>query len=169
MSFSNALSPVVNVHVSGDVFGFVVNSINGVSACFLVGRCDVVHEQFVVRSFVDFVVVCCFIGRYKCFGGIIDFLDVVFQFVLEIVMDLSEFYILYHVVYVRFKFVEFLVLWRAFPRLEAEIVILGVVVVVSAVFGPVLVFILFEEKGFPAHTLDDAFSHFNEFLDVRIS
>ena len=28
---------VVNVHVSDDVFGFVVNSINGVGACFLVG------------------------------------------------------------------------------------------------------------------------------------
>ena len=67
---------------------------------------------------------------------------------MEIVTDLSEFYILYHVVYVRFKFVEFLVLWRAFSRLEAEIVILGVVVVVSAVISPVLVFILFEEKAF---------------------
>ena len=38
------------MNVSDDVFGFVVNSINGVGAFFLVGRCDVVYEQFVVRS-----------------------------------------------------------------------------------------------------------------------
>ena len=76
LSFSHTFCPVGNVQISSDVFGFVVNSVDRVSVGFLVGRCDVVHDQLVVRSFVHFVVVGCFVGRYKCFRRIVDFPDV---------------------------------------------------------------------------------------------
>ena len=47
-----------------------------VSVGFLVGRCDAVHDQLVVRGFVHFVEVGCFVGRYKCFRRIVDFPDI---------------------------------------------------------------------------------------------
>lgn len=40
LSFSHTFCPVGNVQVSGDVFGFVVNSVDCVGVGFLVGRCD---------------------------------------------------------------------------------------------------------------------------------
>ena len=77
LSFSHTFCSVGNVQISSDVFGFVVNSVDRVSVRFLVGRCNVVHDQLVVRSFVHFVVVGCFVGRYKRFRRIVDFPDVV--------------------------------------------------------------------------------------------
>ena len=74
LSFGHAFCPVGNVQISGDVFGFVVNSVDCISVGFLVGRCDAVHDQLVVRGFVHFVEVGCFVGRYKCFRRIVDFL-----------------------------------------------------------------------------------------------
>ena len=76
LSFSHTFCSVGNVQISSDVFGFVVDSVDRVSVRFLVGRCNVVHDQLVVRSFVHFVVVGCFVGRYKCFRRIVDFPDV---------------------------------------------------------------------------------------------
>ena len=76
LSFSHTFCSVGNVQISSDVFGFVVNSVDRVSVRFLVGRCNVVHDQLVVLSFVHFVVVGCFVGRYKCFRRIVDFPDV---------------------------------------------------------------------------------------------
>ena len=76
LSFSHTFCPVGNVQISSDVFGFVVNSVDRVSVGFLVGRCNVVHDQLVVRGFVYFVVVGCFVGRYKCFCRIVDSPDV---------------------------------------------------------------------------------------------
>ena len=76
LSFSHTFCSVGNVQISSDVFGFVVNSVDRVSVRFLVGRCNVVHDQLVLRSFVHFVVVGCFVGRYKCFRRIVDFPDV---------------------------------------------------------------------------------------------
>ena len=76
LSFSHTFCPVGNVQISGDVFGFVVNSVDCVSVGFFVGRCDAVHDQLVVRGFVHFVEVGCFVGRYKCFRRIVDFPDI---------------------------------------------------------------------------------------------
>ena len=76
LSFGHTFRPVGNVQISGDVFGFLVNSVDCVSVGFLVGRCDAVHDQLVVRGFVHFVEVGCFLGRYKCFRRIVDFLDI---------------------------------------------------------------------------------------------
>ena len=76
LSFSHMFCPVGNVQISSDVFGFVVNSDDCVGVGFLVGRCDAVDDQLVVRGFVYFVVVVCFVGRYKCFRRIVDFPDV---------------------------------------------------------------------------------------------
>ena len=76
LSLSHTFCPVVNVQISGDVFSFFVNSVDRVSVGFLVGRCNVVHDQLVVRSFVHFVVVGCFVSGYKCFRRIVDFPDV---------------------------------------------------------------------------------------------
>ena len=76
LSFGHTFCPVGNVQISGDVFGFVVNSVDCVSVGFLVGRCDAVHDQLVVRGFVHFVEVGCFVGRYKCFRRIVDFPDI---------------------------------------------------------------------------------------------
>ena len=73
LSFGHTFCPVVNVQISGDVFGFVVNS---VSVGFLVGRCDAVHDQLVVRGFVHFVEVGCFVDRYNCFRKFVDFPDI---------------------------------------------------------------------------------------------
>ena len=75
-SFSHTFCPVGNVQITSDVFRFVVNSVDCVSVGFLVGRCNVVHDQLVVRGFVYFVVVGGFVGRYKCFRRIVDFPDV---------------------------------------------------------------------------------------------
>ena len=76
LSFSHTFCPVGNVQISSDVFGFVVNSDDCVGVGFLVGRCNAVHDQLVVRGFVYCVVVVCFVGRYKCFRRIVDFPDV---------------------------------------------------------------------------------------------
>ena len=76
LSFGHTFCPVGSVQISGDVFGFVVNSVDCVSVGFLVGRCDAVHDQLVVRGFVHFVEVGCFVGRYKCFRRVVDFPDI---------------------------------------------------------------------------------------------
>ena len=56
LSFSHTFCLVGNVEISSDVFGLVVNSVDCVSVGFLVGRCNVVQDQLVVRGFVHFVV-----------------------------------------------------------------------------------------------------------------
>ena len=76
LSFGHTFCTVGNVQISGDVFGFVVNSVDCVSVGFLVGRCDAVHDQLVVRGFVHFVEVGCFVSRYKCFRRTVDFPDI---------------------------------------------------------------------------------------------
>ena len=48
LSLSHTFCSVGNVQISSDVFGFVVNSVDRVSVRFLVGRCNVVHDQLVV-------------------------------------------------------------------------------------------------------------------------
>ena len=76
LSLSHTFCPFGNVQIGSDVFGFVVNNFDCVSVGFLVGRCDAVHDQLVVRGFVHFVEVGCFVGRYKCFRRIVDFPDI---------------------------------------------------------------------------------------------
>ena len=50
LSFGHTFCPVGNVQISGDVFGFVVNSVDCVSVGFLVGRCDAVHAGSACRA-----------------------------------------------------------------------------------------------------------------------
>ena len=50
LSFGHTFCPVGNVQISGDVFGFVVNSVDCVSVGFLVGRCDAVHALPEIRD-----------------------------------------------------------------------------------------------------------------------
>ena len=47
----------------------LIFDVDCVSAGFLVGRCDAVHDQLVVRGFVHFLEVGCFVGSFT-FGTI---------------------------------------------------------------------------------------------------
>ena len=76
LSFSHTFCQAGNVQISSDVIGFVVNTVDCVSVGFLLGRCDAVHDQLVMRGFVHFREVACFVGKYKCFRRIVDFPDV---------------------------------------------------------------------------------------------
>ena len=67
--FSYMFCPVCNVQISSDFFAFVANSVDCVSAGFLAGRCDAVNDQLVVRGFVHFIEVGCFVSSFT-FGTI---------------------------------------------------------------------------------------------------